>query len=585
MDQDTEGDTSLGRSAQTLRVWHGDHPVDLYPSATAPIAHITLSEQGQDAVRLQGCKVKGIRPRHRQQGWTEHEDGAELVINRPSNLVVELENGQELYLFADLPEKALPDPEDPDVIYFSPGVHYPGTIHVSSGQTVYLAEGAVVHGNIKDDSGVPWAAQGQNKDAFMHQPRRPFAENVRICGRGVLSGKNIPRGEGSANAPYGIMIDLYNVKGVCIEGITIDAPPYWVVVPRLCEDIRVRNLKVIGPKINNDGIQFRNCRRVHVKGGFFRTNDDAIAIKGFNDCNRASNRDMLFEGLVIDNRDGGQALEIGHSAKCAYISRVTFRDIDILNSNFEALSIHSVDAAHICDIRYEDIRIEKADHFIECIVTKSKYSHDPSGNIIRGIVFKDISSTTNSVSIDAEDVVFDNVSVNGVQVTGPAQLSGRIRPSVTFGSRGSTLPPGPDKKPGHDASANLLEGHMAWRFQWREFDPQHPSSAPGRPFPFPCPLPEWAEIDLEFSTCISNVECCFANALLPAGCRLAVRPDLGEWKVFSDQEITCTSSSGSINLTFPPMHVRFLRVLFPHEGEPPHPDALLTEIRAFHRGR
>jgi|GEM_PF-2649630 len=53
-----------------------------------------------------------------------------------------------LLLFADAPETEIPDPDDPKVHYYGPGLHRAGVIELHDGETLYLAPGAVVEGGI-----------------------------------------------------------------------------------------------------------------------------------------------------------------------------------------------------------------------------------------------------------------------------------------------------------------------------------------------------------------------------------------------------------------------------------------------------
>ena len=69
---------------------------------------------------------------------------------KPANLTIEPNgNGERpLHLFANPPEADPPDPASKDVIYFGPGVHDVTTIRPKSGQTVYLAGGAILRARI-----------------------------------------------------------------------------------------------------------------------------------------------------------------------------------------------------------------------------------------------------------------------------------------------------------------------------------------------------------------------------------------------------------------------------------------------------
>jgi hypothetical protein len=56
-----------------------------------------------------------------------------------------------LHLFANPLEKDAPKQDDPNVVYFGPGVHDPGPIQIKNNQTLYLAGGAIVRPRIPPD--------------------------------------------------------------------------------------------------------------------------------------------------------------------------------------------------------------------------------------------------------------------------------------------------------------------------------------------------------------------------------------------------------------------------------------------------
>ena len=95
--------------------------------------------------------VKDVRVRPASYGIQPKVKGKTIsfTLNKPGQLTVEV-NGthRALHLFANPPEEHAPDPKDPHVRYFGPGVHCPGIIRMESHQTVYIAGGAVVYGAI-----------------------------------------------------------------------------------------------------------------------------------------------------------------------------------------------------------------------------------------------------------------------------------------------------------------------------------------------------------------------------------------------------------------------------------------------------
>jgi polygalacturonase len=87
----------------------------------------------------------------------------------------------------------------------------------------------------------------------------------------------------------------------------------WHIHPVLSQNITVRNVRVTGPGPNNDGCNPESCKDVLIKGCFFDTGDDCIAIKsGRNNDGRRVN--VPSENIVIQNckmKDGHGGVAIG----------------------------------------------------------------------------------------------------------------------------------------------------------------------------------------------------------------------------------------------------------------------------------
>jgi polygalacturonase len=84
-------------------------------------------------------------------------------------------------------------------------------------------------------------------------------------------------GEGSCLRPQ--FIQPCRSKNVLIEGVTIVNSPMWEIHPLLCNNVTVRNVKVVSHGPNNDGCNPECCRDVLIEGCLFDTGDDCIAIK------------------------------------------------------------------------------------------------------------------------------------------------------------------------------------------------------------------------------------------------------------------------------------------------------------------
>lgn len=375
-------------------------------------------------------------------------DGNKITFQmpKPGYATVEV-NGihHALHLFASPIEEDAPNPDDPDVFYFGPGIHKPGKIELKSGETVYIAGGAIVHGVITSSA----------------------TSNISILGRGILDTSTFER-EGNPGP-----ITPYKCQNVKIDGIIIRDSNVWAVTPRDCENLAISNIKLIGFwRYNADGIDIVNSQNVTIDKCFVRSFDDSIVIKGLRGTGEKPVKNMVVTDCVIWN-DWGRALEIGAETVAPEISDITFKNCDIIHTVHIAMDIQHGDRALIKDITFEDIRFEieanpllpkfqssrdekyvitEQDKYcpqlFTLIIRENNYSHDTERGCIRNIIFKDISVTGECfpssyfVGYDPEhkvkNVKIENLYINDKLITNTDE--GKIRignyvDNVTFSER------------------------------------------------------------------------------------------------------------------------------------------------------
>ncbi len=270
-----------------------------------------------------------------------------FTVAKPVPLTIEF-NGEwkkVLHLFADPPEKTKP-PANARV--FAAGVHDAGVIELKDGETLYLAEGAWVKGQVR-------------------------ARNVRdiaIHGRGVLDGTDQPRSN---------MVFFEGVSNAVIEGVTVFHSKTWTVHIRNSEGIRIDGLKILNYQTGTDGIDLVATSRVMVENTFVRANDDCVVVKTFNGAGKGPDvRDITVRKSVFWNMPWGNAIEIGFELRAARVEKILFDDIDIIRvERGAALSIHNGDAAVVEDVEFRNIRIEDAQHkLIDLAVVYGQYGAD-----------------------------------------------------------------------------------------------------------------------------------------------------------------------------------------------------------------
>lgn len=273
-----------------------------------------------------------------------------LSMSRPASLTVEV-NGTHhaLHLFANPPEQDAPTEGQPGVRYFGPGIHNAGVIELASGETLYVAGGAVVHGVVR--------ARG--------------AEGIRIRGRGILDASTFSRQQG------GQPVGLGDCRDVTVEGLVLRDPGSWTVVVAGCRDVRLADLKLIGLwRYNADGIDIVNSSAVGIERCFVRSFDDSIAVKGLNRCQGVPTAHLPVVDLNVRDCviwcDWGRALEIGAETAAPQMRGLRFTDCDIVRTNYAAMDIQHGDQADIHDVRFERIRLEVDDDSLPPVMQEGR---------------------------------------------------------------------------------------------------------------------------------------------------------------------------------------------------------------------
>lgn len=307
-----------------------------------------------------------IRPKSLGINASFDANSISFELDHPAKISVEINGSIEnaLLLFANPLEKFIPNPNESNVLYFGPGEHHAGIIELKSGSTLYLAGGAYVHGMVHTQD----------------------TNNVKICGRGILSAEGIKRDKYKQS----VCLDIYKVKKFDLHGITILDSPNWSVRIFGCDDVDIENINIIGWRGNSDGIDVCGSRNVKVNNCFIRNNDDGLAVKAFN---TGDVKDVLFSNCILWN-DFARPIEVGYENMADHISNVHFKNIDIIHSlaGYPSIGIHEGDRAEIHDIFFENIRIEDVPggQIFDLKIKPSVWNKDKKTGKIYSIHFKDI---------------------------------------------------------------------------------------------------------------------------------------------------------------------------------------------------
>jgi len=311
-------------------------------------------------------------------------------LDRPQCVTLLLDDDSvPLHFFVAAPERERPRPDDPNVLYFGPGRHEVSALSIQSGQTLYLAGGAVVRARLASDE----KGRLSERINLVTYPTPVVhargVRDIRIAGRGILDGSLLPH-------PAKNLIRLEGVRNARLEGIVLRDSSSWNVHIAASEDVLAEGLRILSGRLNSDGINPVNSRRVVIRDCFIRNRDDGIAVKTLRP--EPPGGDVRAERCILWS-DWGYPLGVTYETRAA-ITNVLFRDCDILFTRHWALGVRVVDAATVDGVAFEDIRVEDftlpTRRFgappcpIQLLIVKDMWGADAAPGRIRNVAFRNI---------------------------------------------------------------------------------------------------------------------------------------------------------------------------------------------------
>ena len=223
------------------------------------------------------------------------------------------------------------------------GTFLTGAIHLKSNVNFFISEGAVIKFSEDKTKYLPVVLTRWEGVECMNYSPLIYAyqqENIAVTGKGVLDGqgsntnwwswkgkknygwnKDLPKQDKDRNILFNmadnnippkerifgaehylrpVFFQAYQCKNILIEGVTLKNSPMWFLNPVLSQNISILKVTVEGLGPNNDGCDPECCIDVLIKGCYFNTGDDCIAIKsGRNTDGRRVN--VPSENIIIQD--------------------------------------------------------------------------------------------------------------------------------------------------------------------------------------------------------------------------------------------------------------------------------------------
>lgn len=233
-------------------------------------------------------------------------------------------------------------------------------------------------------------------------------KNIKVCGDGIITQLGV------SDTRFRICIDILGCENVTIEDITVTESLFWNIRMIGCDNVKINNVKIIGSRGNNDGIDVCSSRNVEVDGAFIRTWDDSFVVKGVDERDKKSVHFVVegadtditkaFErvgdvyGIRFKNstlwNDFARPIELGVSLRTDRVHDIKYENIDIIHSTtgYPLMGAHHGDRAELYDISFEDIRIEDAPgaQLFDFRITDSVWNTDDKKGCMHDFSFKNI---------------------------------------------------------------------------------------------------------------------------------------------------------------------------------------------------
>jgi len=367
--------------------------------------------------------IQSARVRPLSFGITPKVNGNTITFSlaEPRNLSVEV-NGDifhNLHIFANPIETTRIASTDTNVIYFGPGIHQigGGVLSIPSNKTVYVAGGAIVHGQLLCSN----------------------VENVHILGRGMLCESrgavrttNSSNFVGSRNGVERGGVRIVNSTNIVVSGIVV-VPGGNTVLVGQSQNVTISSIKSISCGGNYDGIDIFCSSNVLIEGVFMRNSDDCIAIYGHR-------RNFYGDVQSIRARNSTLWADVAHpilvgthgdTSNPDTLEDLQFSNLDILDQmepqiDYQGcMSLNAGDGNLIRNVRFENIRIEdfRQGQLVNIRVFYNRKYNSSPGRGIENVYFKNIiyngGHAENSVIAGYDDarkvrnVVFENLVING----------------------------------------------------------------------------------------------------------------------------------------------------------------------------
>jgi polygalacturonase len=255
-------------------------------------------------------------------------------------------------------------------LVFDVGRFLTGSIHLKSGVTIHLLEGAVLLGVLN-----PLDYDRRGLTALILCDSQ---QNIAITGKGIIDGQGRQVARNVAALVHkGLIKDLFrndrpeveirpmliyfrSCKNVLIRGVTVRNAAAWVQTYDQCKNIHIDSIIVDSRAFwNNDGIDLVDCDSASVTNCYIDAADDGVCLKSHDPTKICQN--ILVSNCTI--RSSANGIKFG-TASLGGFRNIRLFNNKVFNTYRSAIALEAVDGGFIENVEADGLQVLNSGHAI-----------------------------------------------------------------------------------------------------------------------------------------------------------------------------------------------------------------------------
>ncbi|HEY2722656.1 MAG TPA: glycosyl hydrolase family 28 protein, partial [Chitinophagaceae bacterium] len=246
-------------------------------------------------------------------------------------------------------------------LVFDVGRFLTGTVHLKSGVTLHLLDGAVIVGSLnpldydKENLTALILAKDQRDIAItgnglIDGQGRQVARNViELIHKGLI--KDLFRNDRPEVEDRPMLIYFRGCENVLIKNITLHNASAWVQTYDQCKHLQIDSIRVDSRAFwNNDGFDIVDCDSVSIAHCYIDADDDGI-------CLKSHDPEKVCRNIMISNctiRSSANAIKFG-TASLGGFQHIHISNIKVFDTYRSAIALEAVDGGFIEDVEIDSL--------------------------------------------------------------------------------------------------------------------------------------------------------------------------------------------------------------------------------------